>query len=275
MNTIFLRLGMCLLLASTSSCTNLFEGSAKKDGDPAKLLEARKKMDHYQWTAAIEQILSLSAEYLAKREVKALLASAYAGRCGLDFLAIADNLKNPGSSNLFEILVLAFPGATAAQVTDCIAAETTLKTISATATDRNPDENLLMAFVSFAKLGVIASNNLDIDGNGLADDGIDPCTALSDSEAAQLVTGVANAIVSLGVVGGTIGGATRATVESACTTLAGIDPDYNICALIDTSQVTMAEHRQAIRGIVSETTGGLGVRFCANGPDLCTPGCGT
>ncbi len=273
MKTLVKRILFFSCVALVSSCTNLFEGSAVKTGDAAILLEARKKMDAYDWTGAIAKIASLSAVYQAKREVKALLASAYAGRCGLDFLTIANNLENPGASNLFEILVAAFPGATAAQVTDCELAETTLKGIDTVATNRNADENVLMAFVGFAKMAVIASHHLDTNADGLANNAVDPCT-LSDADAAELVTGLANALTSLAAATVDIGGDATASITEGCDALNDIDPTYNICAVTDTASVT-TEHRQAIRGVVSETTGGLGVRFCANGVDLCSPGCGT
>ncbi len=237
------------------------------------MVEARKKLDTYDWTGAIEEIGAMSSRYRTRRDVKYLLASAYVGRCGLIFFDVAERIQNPGTSNLFEILVDLFPGATAAQVTDCQTAELTMTTIATDATGRTDDENILAAFIGLAKAAVYVSRNLDLNANGDGvDDAVDPCGAISDGDAAEIAVGLVTAINSLQQVGGTIGSTLTANVTAMCDAIELIDPTYNICNVTDTSSVTM-EFRQLTRGMIRETDDGVGLRIVAG--DSFGARCGT
>jgi hypothetical protein len=192
----------------------------------------------------------------------------------LDFVSIALDLKDPGSSNLFELLLQAIPGASASQVTDCEEAETIMGTLTSDPADpslRTDDENVLYAFIGLAKMGAVVSSNLDTNKNGVYDDGTDPCS-IPDTDAAEIATGLVNAANSLSAISSGIGKDLADNVETVCDALNSIDPSFNICLVTDAASVTSAE-RQVVRGMVKETDDKLGLKIGSG--DSVTNACGT
>ncbi len=252
-----------LIFLSSASCTNIFTEAADKTSDQAKLFDARKKIDSGDWTGAITKILSMSATAQAQRDVRALLASAYAGRCGLDVLALISNITSSAGNPFFKILMNAFVGATASKVADCRLAEDTINLISTNAGLRTTDENLLMAFIGFSKVGAILSFDADTNSDLTVDVGYDPCAALDDTQAAELITGMANAIISFQASGFTVGDGTQmTTINTFCGVASGAGAP--ICTITDTAQVTVALYRQSIRGLVHEAQDGIGLGTCTS-----------
>ncbi len=150
------------------SCANIFSDLAQKDTDNAKVFEIKNKIDNSNWTGAINDIAALNTDLKARRDIIVLKASAYAGRCGLDVLTVLNNMATSGGASLFIILMKAFPYASTNSVNDCIAAQDALNTIGSE-TVRTVDENLLMAFVSFAKIGSILNRDADTDHDNVVD----------------------------------------------------------------------------------------------------------
>ena len=60
---------------------------------------------------------------LATRSVQVLLATAYAGRGGLNLLSLSQTLQNASGLPLFLVLMKAFPGATNANIADEVTSE--------------------------------------------------------------------------------------------------------------------------------------------------------
>ena len=266
------------LIVSIMSCANIFAGGAKKDDDASKFVDAKIKINKRDWTGAIDAILSMTPESQARREVKFLLASSYAGRCGLDFLALAQHLSNTGgSSNLFQMLLPVFEGGTTAQRDDCILAESAINSISTNPAARTDDENTLAAFIGLSKTTVAISITMDTNGDGVAD-ATDPCT-IPDADADQMVTGMTLAYNSLQQVGGSIGQTFITLMGVMCTSLAGsFGGVYDFCSVTDIGSVTQ-DHRRGARGMAKETLNGFGLKI--GGGDAATEadnggtGCGT
>jgi len=254
-NYTVLFLGFVLL---NLSCSNLFTGSATTDSDEAKLFDARIKIDSSNWTGAIEAINSMSSTYLSKREVKTLLASAYAGRCGLDIVGIASNLQNPGTTSFFGIFLSALVGSSSTEADDCTTAETTIKSISSSAAYRTVDENMLMAFIGFAKVGAYLAKTADLDGDGTRDAAFETCDDLNDTDTAEVGTGITNALLSLVAAGSAIGGTTVEQINTTCDALA-LAIGEDICAYTETSQFDSTQKLDAIRGMVGESSYGVGL----------------
>jgi hypothetical protein len=197
-NRIFLfSLSAILMLVSCSQ--NALLESAKRDTDAALLFEAKKKMNSSLWTDAITMIGRMSAAGQAERATKVTLASAYAGRCGLDLIRLADQISNSAGTNFFSLLGSSMRAATAPSVTDCIAAETTLLAISSDPTALTADENMMLSFIGFSKIGAILAAYADLDDDGSADAGFDACDTADIPEAMvrQFGTGITLAIASL------------------------------------------------------------------------------
>ncbi len=217
----------CLpVIMGATGCPNAFLESANKTSDEALLFSAEIRANASDWTGAIADISKMTTGGLAKRETKTALASYYAGRCGLNLLRFADSLKN-GVGTIWPLLAHTMIGATASQFNDCKTAETTLLSINAVPAARTNDENMLLAFVEFAKMGAdLVSTGADANGDGALDAGFDPCMTASipDASVQELGTGLTIAMSSLGASGSSVAGSTSATFASLCATIEGSGP---------------------------------------------------
>lgn len=265
-----------LVLAGCARGTNFFKEMSDKTSDSAIYYDANKALETGAWTTAITAVGMLSTTWQAKRDVQVLLASAYAGRCGLDVLTMASNLASPaGGSSLFQVLFTAMNGATASSLADCVTAEQKLKTIwgSASPSASNPvKENVLMAFIALAKIGAVLNADGDVapkdntlDWTRLAASTNHPCdnggggdTALPAADASQIVTGFALMIQGFTAAGST-GSGSLATFMALCTSNAALLAS-GICTATDVASVTGA-HRLAIRALLEETTDGIGLKI--------------
>lgn len=268
-----LRFRVILFLAFVSlgvGCSqNAFMESSKKETDEALLFEARKQMNKSQWADAITLINRMTTEGRTSRNTKVTLASAYAGRCGLNLIRLADQIANASGQNFFALLVNSFRGSTATSITDCVSAETTLLSISTVPADRTADENVMLAFIDFAKIGAILATYADTNADGTPDVGFNSCNTahLPDAMLREVGTGMTLAVNSLAASGGTIGSGLSGSVTAACSALAVIDPNYNFCTITTTSGFS-ADHVKALGGLVRSTDNpGLGT--CAGSLATC------
>jgi hypothetical protein len=252
---------LCFL---NSSCVNLYEEMASKDTDAAILYSARMALAEGDWDTALSEFARLSATALAETDVIVDRASAYSGRCGLDFLALADMIDNIGSTNLMDLLSDNFIAVDASNSADCKLAEDLLKTVAdangVVSTERG---QFLMAFSSLAKIGTILNNYSDTDDDGAVDAGWDPCDGNGATDLpANDVSEIGTAIVLFykNLEGTSFGSAITAPIVSACTLIDGSPFDF--CDEIDTTGMT-DQHRQAIRGMIRETDDGIGLAVSA------------
>lgn len=265
--TVLFSLLAIVMLVSCSQ--NALLESAKRDTDAALLFEAKKKMNSALWTDAITMIGRMSAAGQAERATKVTLASAYAGRCGLDLIRLADQISSSSGTNFFAILGSSMRAATASSVTDCISAETTLLSISSDPAALTADENMMVSFIGFSKIGAIIAAYADLDDDGSADAGFDACDTNDISEAMvrQFGTGITLAVASLNASGSSIASDLGTAVTTACTTLSGVNPAYDFCSITDPADFT-ADHIKALGGLI-HSTDNPGVGTCAGDIATC------
>jgi hypothetical protein len=269
---IYLLFLLSLSLVLTSC--NFFESFGDKTSNEALLFDAQTMINEKDYTGAIEKFQEMSAEFVAARDVQVLYATAYAGRCGLDLLEVADQFKSNSSSRLFAILFTIFPRAAASNVADCVQAETIIRGISSAATGRTANENLFLAFISFAKIGAIMNAFGDTNHDKTVDPAFDPCTAgdLSDANSAQVSTAIANAKESLEAVTTSVASDQLSQINSVCTSLAALPPAGtfdDICTT--TSATTIAASPTlltAIRTLINEDQV-IGLGTCTGGVVTC------
>ncbi|MCB0357634.1 MAG: hypothetical protein KDD40_11530 [Bdellovibrionales bacterium] len=237
-------------------CSNILDEFAKKDTDEALLFEAKKNMNDSQWNLAIANFNDMSADFLAKREVKLQHAKAYAGRCGLDLLQLFEDLStNLATGRLYPLLMSAFTGATTTNADDCAQAEALILSISTAPGSRTTEENTTLAFISFAKMGAIFAAFADEGtADGITDTDFDACQnnttpGISETYVREIGIGLALASNSLAaaVSGGGLSGADElSSVQDACTALAALGATYNFCDETDPAALT-ANQVKAIR----------------------------
>lgn len=242
----------------SAGCTaNIFDEIADKDSPDAIFFQAKQEINRRDYGAAIALLESLDPSYLSLRTRRPIYASAYAGRCGLEFLSLLTNLQNMSSTTIMGTLMTAFPLAALSQVDDCVRAEEILNEIGEAAS-RLGDENLLMAFTAFAKIGTILSALADTDGDGGVDASFNQCdnTDFPESYVREIGSGLSQAILSLSAIGTDYVDDALGDVTAICDT----DPNLNaFCTTTDPSSFT-ANEVQFLRYAIGSSD--LGINSC-------------
>ncbi len=258
---LFLFLMVCLI-----SCT-------KKDTNESILFEVQNNIDHSRWSQAIDDFPKLTPDVLGQRSTKNLLASAYAGRCGLNYVKLVTDLLNIDNTRLFLFLMQTFAHSTLSQMADCIAAESIIQTLGATPDLRSLDENLFLVFLSFTKIGTILNLRAETLGGPNPDPSFNSCStsSLTDQDAAQIVTALGHAAATLTYIASTtsIGLAQAITLQTVCGVLsqAPIPSSFNFCGVTDTASVT-SDQLKGIRSMIGENQY-VGVGSCGNSLAMC------
>ncbi|MDZ4677996.1 MAG: hypothetical protein SGI74_10885 [Oligoflexia bacterium] len=231
---------MLVSLVSGGGC-NMFGDLADKSSDEAILDDVENLIDAGLWNDAVLKWQLLSSTAKSKRENKLLLASAYAGRGGLDILRLISAI-NSGGTNFFTILMKAFRSSQYRHIDDQILAEAVMVNIGATALLRTVDENIFTMFVEFAKLGTIMAAFADTDADNVVDTTFNNCTALDSHPTYKkhIVTGLTIIIESLAATGSTLAGSSVSNISANCTVFG-----VNFCSKTDISNVTAAEELSA------------------------------
>ncbi len=265
---------LVLSLSALVSCNNILTPLGDPTTDEAILFEAQTNIDKSMWDEALVNLAKLSPNVASQRSVLQLKASAYAGRCGLSYVRLISSLGSMGNSKLLAFLMRSFSTATNSKIADCIEAEAVLNSITSDPALRTLDENLFLIFLSFAKIGTILHVTANTLGNTTPDPGFDACstTSLSDVHAAQIASGLANALVTLTAVGAstTIGSGQATTITALCDALSGLPvmySNYNFCTATDPNAVT-AEQLKGVRSIIQENQY-IGIGSCNNNLASC------
>ncbi len=201
------KISFLFCIVNLMACTgNLFDEIADKDTDEAIYFQAKQEINSRNYTLAITLLESLDPTFLSDRERTPIYASAYSGRCGLEFLTLLENLQDDSSSGtILSTLMVAFPGAAltgAGGHEDCTTSMGILNGIGNQSV-RDGDENLLMAFTALSRIGAILSAFADNDNDGAADAGFDQCDTalLPEDRVREIGASLATAILSLGAIG--------------------------------------------------------------------------
>ena len=248
--------------ALPSGCKNAFEEASTKNTNEAYLFDAKRAIDAQNYTLALEKLLALTPDFQQRRDVISTTASAYAGRCGLNFLKLAQALTDHPDDNLFKTLTSAFRNATTGSIEDCSLAEAKMRSLG-TGLDfstLSADENVFLAIVAFSKIGAIFGTYADVDNDGLTDSTFNACrtTVLSKESVQQIGVSMNVAVAALSASGSSIAGNGLNGISGACTMLGA---GFNFCSVDKPSDVTDDMVRLLGGVIGSNQQPGLGVSF--------------
>lgn len=266
------RVLICVvLLFSNLSCSvNILKNFADTNTNEALYEDALAYVNIGEYDSALAKIALMTGTYPTDAKVLELKASAYGGKCGLDFLDFAQALQNIGSTKLFEFLVSQFTGRTITHINNCILAQDTMLSIG-TIANRTVDQNFFLILISFAKIGNILSYYSDsAPANGVPDPTYDACAVggapavggpITDAHAREIALGFTLAYQNLDAVAGSVslGGTEFTTIDSLCTTIGG-----TTCSKTTTASFTALEVK-AIRSLVVSTDIGLSLSSGAIG----------
>ncbi|MGE0762739.1 MAG: hypothetical protein AB7N80_05625 [Bdellovibrionales bacterium] len=264
-------LGLLATFILTSCSVNILQEFSDVNSNEALFFDAKQLVNAGNYAGAIAKFNAMSATYLAKRDVKVVHASAYLGLCtSLDFLDLVDALSSM-ATRVVPWLMSTFQGGDASRQASCIQAETIIKSISDLGVDRTADENLLMAFISFAKMGALVSRYGDSGTpDGSVDAGFDPCDVGDFPAVAsqEFATGLIIAMDALENIGSsTIGAGATGDFTAAC---AALPPLLNFCA--DPPQTDIADidanEQRGIRTLINESQD-VGLGTCTGDAVAC------
>jgi len=183
-----MRLFIVVILFVTSmSCTqpNALGDLAQTNTDQALYIQAQQDLDNSDWDDAINILTTqLSTSYQAQPSVVQSLAGAYAGKCGVNFPDLANNMKQANSSTvLFSYIMQAFHGVAVAPAY-CEQAITTMQTLGTVQT-RTTDQNLYMAILGMARVGTTLGSAFSLT---TADGGTDSSFSVCNNYVAGVAT---------------------------------------------------------------------------------------
>ncbi|MCB0393543.1 MAG: hypothetical protein KDD25_03245 [Bdellovibrionales bacterium] len=212
--------------------TGLLLNSCINQNNDELFEDASAELDRGKFENTIQEFNRLSEEYKSQREVKFATAKAHANKCGVNINEFVNEL-NTSSETFFSISTRLQVGADDSRKAHCDEAQRLLLEIGG-AKGRSNEENRLMLFTSFAKIGAYINASSDKNGDGLPDRSWQPCDSseLSQKDATETTFSWGHALVSLQYLmlnGHDTGSARIEDLERLCTLLPIIDPSYDIC----------------------------------------------
>lgn len=271
-----------VIFALLACSENMLEAFGDKETDAARYIQAQQLINAGNYDEAISILQSTSSTFQTQREVRALLASAYAGRGGLEFLNVIEAFENAASVNLFPFLMQGFTGGTAARVADLSLAEESLNLISADPAARTEDENVFLALIYLSKIGNILSVYMDDDNDGSLDgsfanacaDADTPGTAIDNSSVGEIGLALLSFLriipyLSDNFTSGVTGGLDDCVADiESIEPSPGVFPLAGVCSIDDPADYT-AVHIAGFRSLIKEDSIiGLGVA-CTGDVTVC------
>lgn len=243
------------------SCENVLDETAKRNTPEAVYYQAKMRLNERDYTGAINLLQSLGPAFLAQRPVSLVYASAYSGRCGLEFVTFADSLQGVASAgSIFSFLMGTYPDSTDTRIADCVVSEGIVNSFG-TASQRSADENVLMGLSSLTKVGVILNRYADTDSDGSPDAGFDHCdnTDFPEDGVREIGSGIAQSILSIAAVGSGLSDDALQEITDLC----AIDPQLNVFCTTTDKNAFNATEVSALRSVLGSSD--LGIGSCVGG----------
>lgn len=268
MKTRFIKLFIIFFLSSSCS-ENLLSGSSDVDPDDDYYSKAMDSLNQQDYDSAIAIITTkVSANGQTTVRSRDLLSSAYAGKCGLNFLDYTDKLSQLSTGSAFSMMMSPFVQAAIADPTYCRQALATLELIGPTES-RTANQNVFASITGMVLIGTALRTSADLSpalGDGTTD--VNLCTGLTDAQVDDIIIGFGYFNKNFSAVGdGVIGSGSSASfgqISAACTAVPGA-----VCNIISQSDITPAL-RDFYRDVINTQDYGLG-NFSTGGDPMQIP----
>lgn len=260
-----------ILGISLSGCSvNFFEELADKNSDDALIFDARTAVNSQQYDTAIEILtVQLSVSGQQKTEAREVLSSAYAGKCGLNFIEYVDGLSNSTSGTAFQLASNPFVGITVAPEY-CLQSLQTLDLIGSTS-ERTINQNAFASIVGMVLMGSstrLYTDDTPTNGDGTPDAVGISCT-LTDAQIDNVVLGYGYMSTNFSALGDDIGASAGASFSDsidACVAVAG-----SACEITDPASIT-TQIRDTMKDLLNTQEYGIG-NFNASDPTFIPAAC--
>jgi len=261
---------MIIILTSIFSCSrNVLQDASSKTTDADYLFQAKQALNSQKYDESIELIThKMSSSAQAQAEAREVLASSYAGKCGLNFVEYTNALSHQTTGSAFRILMMPFVGK-AASPEHCKLSLDLMELIGP-ANLRTANQNAFVAVVGMVLTGVATRTYADTQpdlGDGTTDANI--CTGITDAQMDDIIIGFGFmsknfSAISSSLIGGTSQG-TLNQVINTCTMIAG-----ETCQVTDPALITV-NVRNTIRDLLNSQEYGIG-SYSTGGNNLLLPG---
>lgn len=235
---------------------NVLSELGAKKSDDALIFDAKRAVNEMRYDDAVLILTQeLSAGGQTKAEAREVLASAYAGKCGLNFLNYTNSLSTATSGSAFVLMSSPFIGVSVAP-NFCLTALQTLDLIGTNA-QRTQDQNAFAAVLGMVLLGSATRQYTDstpATGDG-AQDALNISCTLTDAQVDNVVLGYAYMSQNYSSVSGQIGSTSSTTISDSiniCNSVAG-----SSCSNTDPTAITPLV-RDTMRDLMNTADYGVG-----------------
>jgi hypothetical protein len=242
---------------------NVLSGFASTDTDAALIYQAKQAINAQNYQEAINIItLQVSSSGQTLVEARETLASAYAGKCGLNFINYTESLSNAVGGSAFQLMSFPFIGETV-DPDSCLLSAQTMDLIGPTVS-RNIDQNTFTAIVGMVMLGSATRQYTDdnpIGGDGTQDAPNISC-GLTNSQIDKIVLGYAYVAQNFTALSSSVLGSTSYDAISdsiaICEAVAGVS-----CTNTDPNNVSN-NVRNTLKDLLNTLDYGVGLASGAN-----------
>lgn len=248
---------------------NFLREISDRDTDAALLFDAQTAINSLDYDSAINILTNqLSSSAQTKSEARELLASAYAGKCGLNFIDFTTGLSEATSGSAFSLASQPFVGVEV-NATYCLTSLQTLDLIGTNA-ERTVDQNAFASVVGMVLMGSatrLYTDNNPVNGDG-AQDAADISCSLTNDQIDEIILGYGYMAQNFSALSSQIGSAssTFSGSISTCESVAG-----SVCQITNPASID-ATLRDTMKDLLNTTQYGIGT-FDANSEILIPTAC--
>ena len=264
---LFLKISCVFLI---SSCSNVLKDIASSDKDTVLLIEAKANINTLTYQTAIDILtLKVSAGSQIKIEFREALASAYAGKCGLNFASFVNSLSTAAAGSAFTLVLKPFVG----QVVDpasCLLSLNTMEMLGTTQT-RSTNQNAFTSVVGMSLMGSqtqVSADKVPVNGDGTADQNL---CALSDAVVDNIILGFGFMSKNFSALStAQLGSSSQTSINDSitqCNAVAG-----STCQITNPADITPAV-RNTMRDLLNTVEYGLGSVVTGGNPVAIAAAC--
>ncbi len=250
---------LAVLFFLFSGCSqNLLSELGGKNSDDALIFDAQAAVNAQNYQDAIDIItLRLTASGQQRVSAREILSSAYAGKCGLNFLDYVTGLSEATSGSAFNLAAAPFVGVPV-DPASCLLSLQTLDLIGTNAS-RTVDQNSFAAIVGMSLMGSATRGSTDAnptDGDGAEDAAGISCT-LTDAQVDQIILGYAYMATNFSSLStAQIGSSSQTAISDSITICSGLAGGS--CTNTDPALITV-QMRDAMKDLLNTSQYGVGV----------------
>lgn len=249
---------LIIVIFSLTSCVgNVLYNLSSESSEDSLITRARNALNEQDYDTSISIITGeMTTELQSTTEMRELLASAYAGRCGLNFVEYTANLAEQTTGSAFFILKEPFVGLPVSP-DDCLLSLQTMDLIGTTA-NRTDNQNLFSAVVGMVLLGSSLRGYADAtptDGDGTND--IDLCTGFTDAQVDNVILGFGYMSENFDAVSTSIIGSSSSSALTDIMTDCNSIPGGAGCSVTDPTAITPLM-RQTMLDLIATQDYGIG-----------------